>query len=115
MAHKRRRQRNRWECGHQGLGKYCHFCKDKQAGRPVGIKKKRAARAGTGSGGAPEGRVRIWKRARCPFCKGSRVKKNDLNVMSALDAKEFTCKEFKCGKEFNEDQVKAWDEIQVPG
>ena len=41
------------------------------------------------------------------------MKKNHLNVMSALDAKEYSCKDFKCGKEFNEDKVKAWDEIEI--
>ncbi len=113
MAHKIRQQVQTWECGHSGFGKHCHFCKDKQAGKPVGIKKARkGGRPGeTGEAAKP----RVWKRARCPFCNGTRVKRNDFNVMTALDAKEYSCKAFGCGKEFNENQVKMWDEIQVAG
>lgn len=115
MAHKRRRQRQHWECGHSGFGKFCHFCRDKQAGKPVGIKKARKGKAGGNRPGETPAKPKTWKRARCPFCNGTRVKRNDFNVMSAVDAKEYSCKEFACGKEFNEEQVKTWDEVEVSG
>lgn len=112
MGHRRRRQKQQFKCGHRGFGRYCHFCRDREAGKPVGIKKRRSGSGRSGDESVP---VRKWKRARCPYCNGTRVKKNDLNVMSAFDAKEFTCKERNCGKKFNEEDVRQWDEIEVPG
>jgi hypothetical protein len=106
-------QRNAFECGHKGFGKYCHFCKDIKAGRPVGKKAPRPASAG-GRPAEPQ-EPRYWQRARCPHCNGNRVKKNDLNVLSALDAFEYTCMDFNCGKSFNSDQVKEFDKIEVKG
>lgn len=112
MAHKSRRQRNNFECRHKGFGKYCHFCKDLQAGKKVGIKIPKKGEKVDAATGKPE-EPRYWNRAKCPFCGSSRVKKNDLNVLSALDAKEYTCGDFNCGKQFDSDQVKEYDKVEV--
>ena len=41
MTHKRRVQTNKFECGHKGLGKYCHRCKDEKAGKLTPRKRAR--------------------------------------------------------------------------
>ena len=84
MAHKRRRQTNVFECKHAGFGKYCHRCKDEKAGR---IKPKKIVIDETtgqtlAAGEAPK---KYWKRAKCPFCGGNRVKKNEINAFSPTD------------------------------
>lgn len=114
MGHRSRRQKQLFKCGHRGFGQFCHFCKDKEAGKPVGIKKKRRASGGASGADSEPVPMRKWKRARCPFCNGTRVKKNPINAMSSFDIKEFSCKERNCGKEFNEEQVTQWDEVEVP-
>jgi len=112
MAHRRRRQKNVFDCNHKGFGKYCHRCKDEKAGR-IKTKKVVIDQATGQAVAAPEAPKRYWKRAKCPFCGGSRVKKNELNVFSPLDAKEYRCTSYECGKEFNSDQVKEYEEVEV--
>lgn len=111
MAHKRRIQTNKFECGHHGLGKYCHRCRDEKAGKPVGVKMKKAE---DGSQVAViEQPKKYWNRAKCPFCGGSRVKKNDINVMSDIKAFEYLCTSYECGKSFNSEQVKEYEKVEV--
>lgn len=112
MAHRRRRQKNVFDCNHVGFGKYCHRCKDEKAGRIKPRKAGSEAAPGTTTAG-PAAPKRTWKRAKCPFCGGSRVKKNELNVFSPIDAKEYRCTSYECGKEFNSDQVKEYEEVEV--
>ena len=100
-----------FECRHDGFGKYCHFCKDVAAGKKVGIKIPKKGEKVTASGKPEE--PKYWNRAKCPFCNSSRVKKNEMNAFSALDAKEYTCGDFKCGKQFDSDQVKEYDKVEV--
>lgn len=109
MSHRSRRQKHVFECcGRKGFGKFCHFCKDVARGKPVG-RKKQAAGARGGTGGEPK----YWERAKCPFCGGTRVKKNEINVFSALDAMEFTCMSDTCGKQFNSEHVKEYEKVEV--
>ena len=113
MSHKRRRQHQKFECTHVGFGKYCHRCKDEAAGR---IKPKKIVTQEDGSkveqvaGEAPK---KYWMRAKCPYCGGSRVKKNDINVFSDNNAKEYRCTSFECGKEFNSEQVKEYEKVEA--
>ena len=113
MAHKRRRQQQVFECKHKGFGKFCHRCKDEAAGR---IKPKKIVVSETGEKvavGANEPVKKFWKRAKCPYCGGNRVKKNDINAFSAHDAKEYRCTSYECGKEFNSEQVKEYEQVEV--
>jgi hypothetical protein len=111
MTHKRRMQKQKWECGHRGLGKYCHRCKDEAAGR---IKPKKIVIDEAGQKvDAAEAPKKYWKRAKCPYCGQNRVKKNDINAFSANDAKEYRCTSYECGKEFNSDQVKEYEMVEV--
>ena len=112
MAHKRRRQRNTFEdCQHVGFGTFCHRCKDEKAGR---IKPKKIVKNETGDEvSATAAPKKYWNRAKCPFCNGSRVKKNEMNAFSDLDTKEFRCTSYECGKEFNSEQVKEYEKIEV--
>ncbi len=111
MAHKRRRQKQKWDCTHKGLGKYCHRCKDEAAGR---IKPKKIVVDEAGQKvEASEAPKKYWKRAKCPYCGQNRVKKNDINAFSANDAKEYRCTSYECGKEFNSEQVKEYEMIEV--
>ncbi len=113
MSHKVRRQRQNFsECRHKGFGKYCHFCKDLNAGKKVGVKIPKKGEKVDAATGKPE-EPRYWQRAKCPFCNSSRVKKNELNALSALDAKEYRCADFDCGKEFDSGQVKEYDQVEV--
>jgi hypothetical protein len=113
MAHKRRRQKQKFECTHVAFGKFCHRCKDEAAGR---IKPKKMVTQEDGSTveqAVAEAPKKYWQRAKCPYCGGSRVKKNDINVFSANDAKEYRCTSFECGKEFNSDQVKEYEKVEA--
>lgn len=111
MAHKRRRQKQHFECKHVGLGKYCHRCKDEAAGR---IKPKKLVVNEEGQTVlATEAPKKYWQRAKCPFCGGNRVKKNDMNAFSDMNAKEYRCTSFECGKEFNSEQVKEYEKVEV--
>ncbi len=111
MAHKRRRQKQKFECQHVAFGKFCHRCKDEKLGR-IKPKKTVVNEAGeTVSAEAPA--KKYWNRAKCPFCGGSRVKKNEINAFSPIDAKEYRCTSFECGKEFNSEQVKEYEKIEV--
>ena len=111
MSHKRRRQRQKFECTHVAFGKFCHRCKDEAAGR---IKPKKMVTQEDGSQAvATEAPKKYWQRAKCPYCGGSRVKKNDINAFSANDAKEYRCTSFECGKEFNSEQVKEYEKIEA--
>jgi DNA-directed RNA polymerase subunit RPC12/RpoP len=113
MAHKRRRQRQKFECTHAGFGKYCHRCKDEAAGR---IKPKKMVTQEDGSKveqAVAEAPKKYWQRAKCPYCGGNRVKKNDINVFSDNNAKEYRCTSFECGKEFNSDQVKEYEKVEA--
>ena len=113
MAHKRRRQKQKFECTHVAFGKYCHRCKDEAAGR---IKPKKVVVQEDGSKletSAAEAPKKYWNRAKCPYCGGNRVKKNDINAFIANDAKEYRCTSFECGKEFNSDQVKEYEKIEA--
>lgn len=113
MSHKRRRQKQKFECTHLGFGKFCHRCKDEAAGR---IKPKKIVTQEDGSKveqAAGEAPKKFWQRAKCPYCGGSRVKKNDINAFSANDAKEYRCTSFECGKEFNSEQVKEYEKVEA--
>jgi hypothetical protein len=113
MSHKRRRQKQKFECTHVGLGKYCHRCKDEAAGR---IKPKKVVVNQDGSQSevvATEAPKKYWQKAKCPYCGGNRVKKNDMNVFSDNNAKEYRCTSFECGKEFNSEQVKEYEQVEV--
>lgn len=111
MAHKRRRQRQKFECTHVAFGKFCHRCKDEAAGR---IKPKKVVVNDSGETvAATAAPKKYWDRAKCPFCGGSRVKKNDINAFSDSAAKEYRCTSFECGKEFNSEQVKEYEKIEV--
>lgn len=111
MSHKQRVHKKKFECGHKGLGKYCHRCEDVKAGRIVGGKMKKAE---DGSQVAVvEKPKEYWNRAKCPFCGGSRVKKNDINAFSDLKAFEYTCTSFECGKSFDSDQVKEYEQVEA--
>ncbi len=111
MAHRTRQELKKFECGHKGLGKYCHFCKDIKAGRVA--PKKMVTDEVTGQKVAAEAQKKYWQRAKCPFCGGSRVKKNDINAFSAADIKEYRCTSFECGKQFNSEQVKEYEQVEV--
>ena len=118
MSHKRRRQQTKFECGHKGFGKYCHFCKQIAAGKAKPRKEKvseadAAAAAATGTQLAGEAPKKYWKRAKCPYCGGNRVKKNEINAFSANDAKEYRCTSFECGKQFNSEQVKEYEQVEA--
>lgn len=102
------RLKKRFECEHYGFGKYCHACKDAKAGKGTPKKAKKAEAEAAAA--APK---RYWSRPKCPFCNGSWVKHNELNVMSALDAKEFTCTSYSCGKSFDIDRVKEFEQVEV--
>ena len=111
MSHKRRIRKKKFECGHKGFGKYCHRCQDEKTGKPVGVKTKKAE-----VGGQPavmEQPKKYWNRAKCPYCGGSRVKKNEINALSRLETYEYVCTSFECGKSFNSDQVKEYEEVEV--
>ena len=112
MAHKRRRQKQKFECTHVGFGKFCHRCKDEAAGR---IKPKKVVVEADGSKTevTVETPKKYWQRAKCPYCGSNRVKKNDINAFSANDAKEYRCTSFECGKEFNSDQVKEYEKVEA--
>jgi hypothetical protein len=113
MTHKIRQQRQKFECTHVGFGKYCHRCKDEAAGR---IKPKKIVQEADGSKSevaATEAPKKYWKRAKCPYCGGNRVKKNDMNVFSDNNAKEYRCTSFECGKQFNSEQVKEYEDVEV--
>ncbi|MBI2933898.1 MAG: hypothetical protein HYY16_19815 [Planctomycetes bacterium] len=112
MAKGTKKQKQRWECGHRGFGKYCHYCKDVAAGR---VAKRQRTAEGAGEPGAPVemAKPKTWKRAKCPFCGGSRVKKNEINVFSPVDVKEYACTSWDCGKQFNSEQVKEYEEVEV--
>ncbi|HLF93231.1 MAG TPA: hypothetical protein VJB14_07210 [Planctomycetota bacterium] len=111
MSHKRRRQRQKFECTHVAFGKFCHRCKDEAAGR---IKPKKMVTQEDGSqAAATEAPKKYWQRAKCPYCNGNRVKKNDINAFSANDAKEYRCTSFECGKEFNSEQVKEYEKVEA--
>ena len=120
MSHKRRRQKNKFQdCGHIAFGKYCHFCKQIAQGKAKPRKPKtegeaaEAAAAATGTQTAANAEKKFWKRAKCPFCGGNRVKKNNINVFSDNNAKEYRCTSFECGKEFNSDQVKEYEQVEA--
>jgi hypothetical protein len=113
MSHKRRRQRQKFECTHVAFGKFCQRCKDEAA---VRIKPKKVVVQEDGSKletSAADIPKKYWNRAKCPYCGGNRVKKNDINAFSANDAKEYRCTSFECGKEFNSDQVKEYEKIEA--
>jgi DNA-directed RNA polymerase subunit RPC12/RpoP len=113
MTHKIRQQRQKFECTHVGFGKYCHRCKDEAAGR---IKPKKIVQEADGSkseSAAEAAPKKYWKRAKCPYCGGNRVKKNDINAFSDNNAKEYRCTSFECGKQFNSEQVKEYEDVEV--
>ena len=113
MSHKRRRQRQKFDCTHVAFGKYCHRCKDEAAGK---IKPKKIVQNQDGSTTATavaEAPKKYWQRAKCPYCGGSRVKKNDINAFSDNAAKEYRCTSFECGKQFNSEQVKEYEQVEV--
>jgi hypothetical protein len=112
MTHKIRRQRQKFECTHAGFGKFCHRCKDEAAGR-IKPKKIVVNQDGQKVDIAKEAPKKYWQRAKCPFCGGNRVKKNDINVFSDNNAKEYRCTSFECGKEFNSEQVKEYEQVEV--
>jgi hypothetical protein len=111
MAHKVRRERHKFECGHKAYGKFCHFCKDIAAGRVT--PKKMVTDEVTGQKVLAEAKPKYWQRAKCPFCGGTRVKKQDINAFSPIDAKEYKCTSFECGKAFNSEQVKEYEQVEV--
>lgn len=119
MSHKRRRQKIKFQdCGHTGFGKYCHFCKQIAAGKakPRAAKpseSEQAAAAATGTQLAGEQPKKYWQRAKCPYCGGNRVRKNDINVFSDNNAKEYRCTSYECGKEFNSEQVKEYEKVEA--
>lgn len=102
------RLKKRFECKHYGFGKYCHACKDAKAGKVV-LKKEKDDKEQK----KVEGEKKFWKRAKCPYCNGSRVKHNEINAMSPDNMKEFTCTSWECGKSFNIDNVKEFDTVEV--
>ena len=113
MTHKIRQQRQKFECTHVGFGKYCHRCKDEAAGR---IKPKKVVVEADGSKtevAAADAPKKYWQRAKCPYCGGNRVKKNDINAFSDNNAKEYRCTSFECGKQFNSEQVKEYEQVEV--
>ncbi len=111
MSHKRRRQKQKFDCKHVAFGKFCHRCKDEAAGR---VKPKKVVVTETGETvSATEAPKRYWQRAKCPYCGGNRVKKNEINAFSANDTKEYRCTSFECGKEFNSEQVKEYEKVEV--
>ena len=111
MVHKTRRQRNKFECTHVGFGKYCHRCKDEAAGR-IKPKKKEVVDE-TGAKVDAEAPKKYWNRAKCPYCSGNRVKKNEINAFSDNDVKEYRCTSYECGKEFNSEQVKEYEKVEA--
>ncbi len=120
MSHKRRRQKNKFqECSHVAFGKYCHFCKQIQQGKAKPRKVKtegemaEAAAASTGTATAANAEKKYWNRAKCPYCGGNRVKKNNINAFSDNNAKEYRCTSFECGKEFNSEQVKEYEKVEA--
>ncbi len=115
MAKGTRKQKNKWDCGHKAFGKYCHFCKDIAAGR---VQKRKVVATADGGEAALTAtgepiKPKTWKKAKCPFCGGSRVKKNEMNVFSDVNAKEYSCTSYECGKQFNSEQVKEYEEVEV--
>ena len=56
---------------------------------------------------------KYWNRAKCPYCGGNRVKKNSINAFSDNNAKEYRCTSFECGKQFNSEQVKEYEQVEV--
>jgi hypothetical protein len=113
MTHKIRQQRQRFECTHVGFGKFCHFCKQIAQGK---AKPRKIVVQEDGSSvqvAASEAPKKYWQRAKCPYCGGNRVKKNDMNVFSDNNAKEYRCTSYECGKEFNSEQVKEYEQIEV--
>lgn len=112
MAHKRRMQQQTFgDCKHKGLGKYCHRCKDEKAGK---IKPKKVVVTETGETVAADAAPKkYWNRAKCPYCGGNRVKKNEINAFSDTNAKEYRCTSFECGKQFNSEQVKEYEKIEA--
>lgn len=115
MSHKSRIRKKKFECGHEGLGKFCHRCAEEKAGR-LQAKRRSTTEEGAGGGGsapAAEAPKKFWNRAKCPHCGGSRVKKNDLNVFSDMKAFEYTCTSYECGKSFNSDQVKEYEQVEA--
>ena len=113
MAHKSRRQRQQFDCKHVAFGKYCHRCKDEAAGK---IKPKKMVVNESGEKVAvsvAEAPKKYWQKAKCPYCGGSRVKKNEINAFSANDTKEYRCTSFECGKQFNSEQVKEYEQVEV--
>ena len=115
MAHKRRRQVQKFECTHRGFGKYCHRCKDEAAGKikPKKVVAKLPEGAEVTAEQAAASPKKYWKKAKCPYCDGNRVKKNEINAFSANDAKEYRCTSFECGKSFNSEQVKEYEQVEV--
>ena len=111
MTHKVRQERRKFECGHKAFGKYCHFCKDIAAGRVT--PKKMVTDEVTGQQVAAEAKPKYWQKAKCPYCGGTRVKKQEINAFSANEAKEYKCTSFECGKEFNSEQVKEYEQVEV--
>ncbi|MBV8880957.1 MAG: hypothetical protein JO332_13385, partial [Planctomycetaceae bacterium] len=87
-------------------------CKDEAAGR---IKPKKIVQEADGSKSevAVETPKKYWKRAKCPYCGNNRVKKNDINAFSDNNAKEYRCTSFECGKQFNSEQVKEYEDVEV--
>ncbi len=112
MTHRSRRQRQKFECGHVAFGTYCHRCKDEKAGR-LTPKKKVMVKDDVRNVVAADAPKRYWNRAKCPFCGQSRVKKNEINAFSPSDIKEYRCVSYECGKEFNSEQVKEYERVEV--
>ena len=110
MAHRSRLEVHKFECGHRGLGKYCHFCKDIKAGRATPRKKTEKNEEGQVVAVVEK---KYWQKAKCPFCNGNRVKKNEMNAFSPTDMKEYRCTSFECGKQFNTEQVKEFEQVEV--
>lgn len=113
MSHKSRIRKKKFPCGHQGLGKYCHRCEDEKAGRLKVSQPRRTEASSAEQPVAAERPKEYWNRAKCPFCGGTRVKKNDLNVFSDMKAFEYTCTSYECGKSFNSDQVKEYERVEA--
>ena len=116
MSHKRRRQLQKFaDCSHKGFGKFCHFCKQIAVGK---AKPRKTVTAEDGSSkevsaGAVEVPKKYWMKAKCPYCGGNRVKKNEMNAFSDNNAKEYRCTSFECGKQFNSEQVKEFEKVEV--
>jgi len=81
------------------------------ASSPRRSSRKRTARSPRVA--ASEAPKKYWKRAKCPYCGSNRVKKNDINAFSDNNAKEYRCTSFECGKQFNSEQVKEYEDVEV--